>query len=106
MTTKSSSPAKYQCKGGSGVGWSGDPCGRPGRLPAHCPPWAAKIKLLQVLCFFLRAENGVDGCAADGALTLEGWFTVLHGNLLRVLHFSFCFALDTIILISHGDVAS
>jgi hypothetical protein len=70
------------------------------------PPWAAKIELLQVLAFFLGAENGVDSCAADGALTLEGWFTVLHGNPLWVLHLSFCFALDTIILISHGDVAS
>lgn len=58
------------------------------------------------LTFFLGAENRIDGCAADGALTLERWFTVLHGNSLWVLHLSLCFTLDTVILISHGEVAS
>ena len=59
-----------------------------------------------VLCLFLRTENGVDSCAADGTLTLECRFAILHGDLLRVLHFSLCFTFDTVILIGHGDVAS
>ncbi len=62
--------------------------------------------LLRVLCLFLRAENGVDGCAADSALALECRFAVLHSNPLRIFHLSLSFALDAIILICHGEVAS
>ena len=60
----------------------------------------------QVLCLFLRAENGIDGCAADRTLTFECRFAILHGDPLRVLHLSLCFAFDTIVLISHSEVAS
>jgi hypothetical protein len=62
--------------------------------------------LQRVLCLFRRAENGVDGCAADGTLTFECGFAILHGDSLRVLHFSLCFTFDTVILIGHGEVAS
>jgi hypothetical protein len=58
------------------------------------------------LCLFLRAENGVDGCATYGTLTFEGGLTILHGDSLWVLHFSLGFTFDTIVLICHGDVFS
>ena len=56
--------------------------------------------------FFLGTENGIDGCATDGALTLQGGFTVFHGYPLGVFHLALGFALDAIIQISHGEVAS
>ena len=62
--------------------------------------------LHKVLCLFLRTENGVDGCAADGTLTFECRFAIFHGNLLRVFHFSLCFTFDTVILICHGEIVS
>jgi hypothetical protein len=61
---------------------------------------------LAFLCLFIGTKNGVDGRSADGALTFECWFTILHGDSLRVLHLSLCFAFDTVILIGHGEVAS
>jgi len=62
--------------------------------------------LHRVLLLFLRTENGVDGCTADGTLTFKRRFTILHGDPLRVLHFSLCFAFDTVILIGHGEDTS
>lgn len=58
------------------------------------------------LCFLIRAENGINRCAANSALPFKGWFTILHGHSLRVLHLSLCFALDTVVLISHSEVVS
>ncbi len=78
--------------------------------PYRCPYDVVNLHNLvptsQVLCLFLRAENSVDGCAADGTLTLECRFAILHGDPLRILHLSLCFAFDTVILISHSEVAS
>ena len=39
-------------------------------------------------------------------MTFECRFTILHGDFLRILHLSLCFAFDTVILISHGEVVS
>ena len=36
--------------------------------------------------------------AADGANTLGGWPGILHGDGFRVLHLSFCPALDAVSL--------
>ena len=58
------------------------------------------------LCFLIRTENGVNCCATNSTLPFEGWFTILHGHSLRVLHLSLCFAFDTVVLISHGEVVS
>ncbi len=58
------------------------------------------------LCFLIRTENSINRCAANSALPFKGWFTILHGYSLRVLHLSLCFALDTVVLISHGVVVS
>jgi hypothetical protein len=65
--------------------------------------WPLQIRCL---CLFLRTEDGVNGRSADGALTFECWFTILHGDSLRILHLSLCFAFDTVVLIGHGEVAS
>lgn len=53
------------------------------------------------LCFLFRAENAVDGGAADGALPFESGLAILHGDALRVFHLALGFALDTVVLICH-----
>jgi hypothetical protein len=58
--------------------------------------YASNEKLL-----LFRAENRIDGRTADGALTLERGFAVLHGHFLSVLHLSFGFALDAIVQVCH-----
>ena len=88
----------------------GRPYGSSGILPV-CMAWVdayshPREPTLAFLCLFIGTKNGVDGRSADGALTFECWFTILHGDFLRVLHLSLCFAFDTVILIGHGEVAS
>ena len=84
--------------------------GRDKLRPYGCPDYVVKCHNLgttiQYLVLFISTQDGVDGCTADGALTFECWFAILHGDSLRVLHLSLCFAFDTIILIGHGEVAS
>ena len=53
------------------------------------------------LGLLLRAKNSVNGRAANRALALQGRFSILHGNLLRVLHLSLRFALNAVVRISH-----
>jgi hypothetical protein len=78
--------------------------------PYRCPDYVVHLHNLgptiQFLCLFISAKNGIDSCSADGALTFECWFTILHSDFLRIFHLSLCFAFDTIILIGHGEVAS
>jgi len=73
---------------------------------AFCEIDAYWATLPVVSGFFLGTENGIDGCATDGALTLQSGFTVFHGYPLGVFHLALGFALDAIIQISHGEVAS
>lgn len=61
-------------------------------MPAH---QETTLRLL------LRAENGINGRAADGALALQGLFAILHRDALGVLHLSLRFALHTIVRIGH-----
>jgi hypothetical protein len=83
------------------------PIGRPLRPPCKRHPYYNyELPLPVVSGFFLGTENGIDSCATDGALTLQGGFTVFHGYPLGVFHLALGFALDAIIQISHGEVAS
>jgi hypothetical protein len=83
------------------------PIGRPLRSPCKRHPYYNyELPLPVVSGFFLGTENGIDSCATDGALTLQGGFTVFHGYPLGVFHLALGFALDAIIQISHGEVAS
>ncbi len=62
--------------------------------------------VMKSLCFLIRAEDSINRRAANSALPLKGWFTIFHGYFLRILHLSLCFAFDTVVLISHGEVVS
>ena len=76
-------------------------------LAPRCHPYDDyELPLPVVSGFFLGTENGIDGCATDGALTLQGGFTVFHGYPLGVFHLALGFTLDAIIQISHGEIAS
>lgn len=48
------------------------------------------------------AEYRVDRCTTDGALALQGGFTVFHGDFLTVFHFGLSFTFHTIIQVCHG----
>ncbi len=62
--------------------------------------------VMKRLRFLIGAEDSINRRAANSALPLKGWFTIFHGHFLRILHLSLRFALDTVVLISHGVVVS
>ncbi len=49
------------------------------------------------LFFLVRRKNSIDGRTADGAMTFECRFAILHRHPLSILHFCFLLALDAII---------
>lgn len=63
-------------------------------------------KSLRVLGLLLRPKDGIDGSAADRAVTPQSGLPVLHRHPLRVPHLGLLLALNTIVQIGHSRCVS
>ncbi len=69
--------------------------------------WLMKVgKNLRMLGLLLRPKDGIDGSAADRALTPQSRLSVLHRHPLCILHLGLLLALNTIVQIGHGKCVS